>query len=233
MLRIIAIFTAVLSVCTASPLSAQEKKQEASAKWESEIAGIEKRNKEKPAPQQGIVFAGSSSIRLWKLEESFPGLPVVNCGFGGSQIADSTHFAERIILPLRPRVIIFYAGDNDIQGGLSAERVAADFEAFVAKVHAKLPETKIMWLPVKPSIARWKLIEAQRDANARVAAFCAKDAARLKALATDTPLLGSDGKPKPEYFVKDGLHLSAEGYKVWNKIVLDALTAWNEVPARR
>ena len=233
MLRFIAILTAALSVCTVSHVAAQEKKPEGTAKWESEVAEIEKRNKAKPAPQQGIVFAGSSSIRLWKLEESFPGLPVVNCGFGGSRVADSTHFAERIVLPLKPRVIVFYAGDNDIQGGLSAERVAADFESFVTKVHAKLPETKIMWLPVKPSIARWKLIEAQRDANARVAAFCAKDPAHLKALPTDTPMLGTDGKPKPEYYVKDGLHLSAEGYKVWNKIVMDALTAWNEVPARQ
>ncbi len=187
-------------------------------KWSAAIADFERQDRESPPPPGGVLFLGSSSIRLWDLKKSFPGETVVNRGFGGSQIDDSVHYADRLVLPSRPRLVVFYAGDNDIASGKSPERVLADFQALVEAIHAKLPETRIAFIAVKPSPSRWKHFDAQRRANALVAEFARGDA-RLDYVDIVTPMLGTDGRPRPELFVKDNLHLSAEGYRLWNDIV--------------
>ena len=104
-------------------------------RFESQIRAYEAADRKEPPPKGAVLFLGSSSIRLWKVKNNFPDLVALNRGFGGSQIADSIHFAERIVFPYEPKVIVFYAGDNDIAGGKSPERVAADFRAFASKVH--------------------------------------------------------------------------------------------------
>jgi lysophospholipase L1-like esterase len=188
------------------------------ARWEPEIQAIERRDREQPPPEGAIVFTGSSSIRLWDLAKSFPDLPVVNHGFGGSQIADSTHFADRLVLKQKPRTVVFYAGDNDIAAGKSAEQVEADFIAFAGTVHKELPKTKVVFLAVKPTPARWNLFDVQTKANALVESYCrGKD--WLLYVDVVKPMLGADGKPRPELYVKDGLHLSAAGYKVWAELL--------------
>src|SRR5262245_7628741 len=112
------------------------------AKWEKEVSAIEKRHKETPPKKGGIVFAGSSTIRLWDVKKSFPDWDVANCGFGGNQVRDNTHFAPRLILPLEPRAIVFYAGDNDLNAGRTPEQVLEDFRAFTKTVREKLPASK-------------------------------------------------------------------------------------------
>lgn len=191
-------------------------------RWEKEIAGIEARLAKAMPPKGGVVFAGSSSIRLWNLEKSFPGKGYVNVGFGGSEIRDTTHFAARILLPLEPKAIVFYAGDNDIAKKRTPAQVRDDFNAFAKAVHAKLPKARILYLPVKPSLARWKLYDVQKEANALVKSACEADP-RLTYVDLVPATLGADGKPKPEFFVKDGLHLSEAGYKAWSEIVRKAL----------
>jgi lysophospholipase L1-like esterase len=183
-------------------------------RWEKEILAIEQRDREKAPPQDGIVFAGSSSILLWDVARSFPGLPVINSGFGGSQIADSTHFADRLIIKHRPRTVVFYAGDNDINANRTPAQVRDDFKAFAQTVHKDIATTKIVFISVKPSPARWKQFEAQKRANALVEAYC-KDDERLLFVDVVKAMLGADGQPRPELYAKDGLHLNADGYKVW------------------
>lgn len=188
------------------------------AKWEKEIAGIEKRLAANPPAKGGVFFAGSSSIRLWNLAKSFPDQKYVNVGFGGSEIRDTTHFVDRLLVPYEPKAIVFYAGDNDIAKKRTPEQVRDDFAAFVKAVRAKLPKTKIYYLPVKPSIARWSMYEVQQKANAYVKAACEAD--KLLGYIDIVPVtLGTDGKPKPEFFVKDGLHLSEAGYAAWTTVV--------------
>ena len=129
-----------------------------SARWEKAIAAFEAADaKEAPEPG-GILFVGSSSIRMWKLEDSFPNLNVINRGFGGSQIADSLHFADRIIFPYKPRKVVVYAGDNDIAKGKSPERVAADFKQLTEAIHENLPKADIMFIAIKPSVRVYRLI---------------------------------------------------------------------------
>ncbi len=193
------------------------------AKWEKTIAAFETADQQRPPTKGDILFVGSSSIRMWDVQRSFPELFVVNRGFGGSQIEDSTHFAERIIGAHEPRAIVFYAGDNDIGSGKTAETVASHFEQFVAKVRGKLPETQILFIAIKPSGSRWKHIETQRAANARIRAFCERGP-RLTFVDVVPPMLGKDGQPREELFLKDRLHMTAAGYKVWNDLLRPQLS---------
>ena len=180
--------------------------------------------KQMPAPG-GVLFVGSSSIRLWKtLARDFPGVPVISRGFGGSTIRDSTRYAPKIVLPYKPKTIVFYAGDNDLAQGRSPRGVLEDYKAFVRTVHAELPETRILFIAVKPSPARWKLVEAQREANRLVREFSEADAKRLRYVDVFTPMLGEDGKPRAELYVKDELHLSDKGYELWTGLVKTQLS---------
>jgi lysophospholipase L1-like esterase len=196
----------------AGPLDAEEKQD--FARWEKDIAAFEKQDREKAPPKDPIVFVGSSSIRLWNLSKSFPDLPVLNRGFGGSHMADVVHFAPRIVLKYEPRLIVLYAGDNDIAAGKMPERVRDDFQAFVKLVHDKLPKIRVVFISIKPSLRRWGLIDKIRKANALVEAECKKDD-RLVYLDIAPPMLGDDGKPRRELFGDDGLHLNAKGYAIW------------------
>jgi lysophospholipase L1-like esterase len=219
MLRLPAV--ALLTGLLAAPLAAQSP-DERFARWEKEIAAIEKRLKENPPPKGGVAFIGSSTIRLWDLKKSFPDRDVVNVGFGGSEIRDSTHFAGRILFPLEPRTIVFYAGDNDLASGRTPEQVRDDFRAFVAAVREKLPKTKVLFVAVKPSVKRWAIFDRQTRANGLVEAVCQGDD-RLGYIDVVPAMLGPDGKPPADLFVADGLHLSPKGYAIWTKLVAAAL----------
>ena len=190
--------------------------------WDEAISRFEEADKAQPPAPGGIVFVGGSSIRLWDLKESFPDQTLINRGFGGSQLIDSVQYADRIINKYRPRLVVVYAGDNDLAAGKSAEQVRDDYRALVAKIHTALPETKIVFLAIKPSIARAKLIETQKKTNQMIADDIARDP-RLVFLDIGTPLLDVDGKPRPELFVKDGLHLSKAGYAIWTGLVAPLL----------
>lgn len=187
-------------------------------RWEPVIAAFEAQDRQSPPPQEGILFVGSSSIRMWDVKKSFPDLPVINRGFGGSQIADSVRYAERIVLPYRPKVVVFYAGDNDIAAGKSPSVVAGDFREFVHKVHEALPQTRIVFIAIKPSIRRWALVDKVRQANRLIRAD-ADGEERLEFVDVDGPMIGEDGKPRAELFAADGLHLNGEGYKLWADLV--------------
>jgi lysophospholipase L1-like esterase len=206
-------------------LWAQEAKKEAPKtgfeKWDKEIAAIEKRQTAKSNPKGGIVFAGSSSIRLWKLEDAFPEWQTVNSGFGGSIIRDSTHFANRIIIPYQPKAIVFYAGDNDISSGRKPEQARDDFAEFVKTIRKDLPKTPIYYIPIKPSVARWKQFETQSKANGYIKEMTEKDPSLIY-IDIVKPMLGEDGQPIPDLFVKDGLHMSPKGYAIWNELVKKA-----------
>ena len=188
-------------------------------KWQKEIKAIEARYAEKAAPKAPIVFIGSSSIRRWEtLAADFPGKPVLNHGFGGSEVFDSVNFAHRLVFPFQPKQIVMYAGGNDLNAGKTPERVFADFQAFVAKVHAELPKTKICYISTAPNPKRWAQIKEVRAANALIQAFCAKDE-RLQYLDVHPVMLAPNGEPKPDIFVEDQLHMNAKGYELWKGVV--------------
>jgi lysophospholipase L1-like esterase len=193
-------------------------------RWEKEVAGVEKRLAAKPPEPGGVLFVGSSSIRLWDTAQAFPDLSAANVGFGGSEVRDCTFFVPRLVTPHAPKTVVLYAGDNDLANGRTAEQVRDDFAAFAKAVHAGLPDCRVLFLAVKPSPKRWKLYDVQKRANELVAEACRRDK-RLGFVDVASSLLGADGKPVPEFFVKDELHLSAAGYERWAKVVRERLAA--------
>jgi lysophospholipase L1-like esterase len=197
-----------------SLLPARGGEVEGSEKWEKEIAAFEQRDRISPPPKDGVLFIGSSTIRRWEtLAQDFPQHRVINRGFGGSQIADSTHFAARIVFPCEPRMILLRAGGNDIHAGKSPELVFSDFRAFVIKVRAKLPDVDIAYIALSPSIARWDEKEKGEALNRMVREYT-REVSGLKYIAAESISLGPDGKPRPELFVADKLHFSPAGYKL-------------------
>jgi lysophospholipase L1-like esterase len=186
-------------------------------RWEPTIRKFEEADKTAPPPQNGIVFIGASSIVRWNLAESFPelGPRAINRGFGGSLAADSTRYADRIVIPYKPQKVVFYAGDNDVQAQRTPEQIAGDFAAFEKKVHAALPATEIIFISIKPSIRRWAWIEQIKSANALVKQYCATHP-HLAFVDIVPQMIGPDGKPIKEMLVEDGLHMTPAGYKVWN-----------------
>ena len=171
-----------------------------------------------PAPKDPVLFVGSSSIRMWDTAKAFPEFATINRGFGGSQICDSVHFADVFVVKYLPRMIVFYAGDNDVNSGKSAEQVHVDFTAFVANVRKSLPKTPILFISIKPSIARWAKRDVMREANALIAADCEKDET-LEYLDVWPAMLGDDGQPRKDIFIEDGLHMNETGYKLWNDLM--------------
>lgn len=188
------------------------------SRWEAAIQAFEQQDAEQMPPKNGIVFVGSSSIRKWDLKKSFPDLNAINRGFGGSEMSDSVEFADRIVLKHEPRVVVVYAGDNDIAHDKTPQRVRDDFRQLVELIHTKFPKTKIVFIAVKPSIKRWALIDQVRETNRLITGLTALDE-RLQFVDVDKPMIGSNGLPRKELFVEDGLHLSDEGYAIWTSLV--------------
>ena len=212
---ILLMLSSVLLVSPTHPIfGAETRHDHHSGQWEKEIAAYEAKDKTSPPPTNGILFIGSSTIRLWStLATDFPGQPVINRGFGGSEIADSTYYADRILFPYAPRAIFFRAGGNDIASGEAPEAVFQDFKEFVTTVHAKLPATDIFYISWNPTPSRWQNRDKEKTLNDLVKDYAAQTP-HLKYLEASDFVLGADGKPRPELFRADRLHFSAAGYKL-------------------
>jgi lysophospholipase L1-like esterase len=209
----------LIMLCSCLVLNAQDKPAENPAgKWEETIRQFEQWDSKNTFPADAVLFVGSSSIRMWPTRECFEGLAVINRGFGGSQISEVNYFAERIVLRYGPKVIVFYAGDNDVAAGKNARRVFDDYKKFVKLVHAGLPGTRIIYVGIKPSPSRWSLWPVMNEANMMIKDFSGKNG-RLFYFDSATPLLDSDGKPDTGFFLKDKLHLNSKGYEVWTKLI--------------
>ncbi|MEZ5304022.1 MAG: GDSL-type esterase/lipase family protein [Verrucomicrobiales bacterium] len=217
---------------TASPAQAQETQdQETQARgqgaepakaeagrWAADMERFAKADEEKPFPKGGVVFVGSSSIRMWKLGDSFPDLGALNRGFGGSEVSDSVEHADLLAIKHAPRAILMYAGDNDIAKGKSAERVLADYQKFVAKVRAELPGARLVYIAIKPSRKRWNLWPEMEKANNLIKEFSEKGEG-LAFADIAAPMLKASQPPPEDLFLDDGLHLSAKGYAMWKEVI--------------
>jgi len=187
--------------------------------WEPAIASFEKADEDAPPKKGGTLFIGSSSIRMWKsLARDFPEYNVINRGFGGSHIEDSIHYSARIVDPYEPGTVVLYAGDNDIAAGKTPERVLKDFRLFARKLRWQRPRTRVVFIAIKPSPSRWKLVRKMREANHLIQGFI-RTQPYMAYADTFTPMLDTDGKPKNALYAEDGLHLSPAGYRLWRDIL--------------
>lgn len=209
-----------LIILSLAALSAYAQKSDTTSNiWENDIRKFEHDDSLQPPPRGAVLFVGSSSIRMWEtLKQDFPNQQVINRGFGGSELFDAVYFANRIILPYKPRIVVVYAGDNDLANGKTPERVLSDYKLLVRLLHQKLPGTRIDYLSVKPSLARWNLVDKIRKTNRLIKEYSSRDRL-LVYIDIFTPMLGKDGKPRKELLAPDGLHLNSDGYALWTQVV--------------
>jgi lysophospholipase L1-like esterase len=189
-------------------------------RWDESMAAFAAADKAHPPAPGGVLFVGSSSIRLWNgLESEFQSLPiVVKRGFGGSRMLDCTQHLHQLVVPYRPRLVLVYAGDNDLAEGRTPAQVLQAFSAFVDGVRQTLPSTRIAYISIKPSPARVSLMPSIRQANELIRAYT------LKSRNTDfidvyTPMLDADGQPRRDLFREDALHLNTSGYALWKQVI--------------
>jgi hypothetical protein len=193
------------------------------ADWAKEIDALTAQDAAHPPPAGAVVFVGSSSIRFWEsLAQDFPAFAVIRRGFGGSELADSVFYADRIVLPYHPRAIVVYAGENDLWNGKTPSEVAADFVAFRDKIHAALPATRILYLSIKASPSRARILPQVQEANRLIAADCAAHPG-CRFVDVATPLLDAHGGYRSELFREDQLHMLPAGYAIWTRILTPLL----------
>ena len=198
----------------------------AEGEFEGEIRALEQRDREMPPQPGGVLFVGSSTIRDWDLAKSFPRLQPRNYGFGGSQIEDAVRYMDRIVLPSRPSVVVFYGGDNDLNKGKTPEQVVAQFELFADRLLRELPTARLVVLSIKPSPARWALYPQAREVNDRLRAYCESDP-RCQFVEVGSMLLDRNGQPDAQWYKDDGLHVNEAAYARW----AEELTRSAAVPA--
>lgn len=210
---------------SAAPATGADK---ATARFEAEVSALVAR----PLPSGGVstLFLGSSSIRLWDVDGSFPDLHALNRGFGGATTADVLHHYERIVAGVQPDTVIVYVGENDIAAGSSAEAAQADVLALMTRLRADMPRARIAYLSMKPTPLRWDLYAKMAAANAVIKAQAAEIGYDF--VDVGGALLDEGGKPDPIYFSVDGLHLNKEGYRRWTSILARYLSGSAVGPVR-
>ncbi|WP_425491855.1 SGNH/GDSL hydrolase family protein [Luteimonas saliphila] len=187
--------------------------------WTADMARSAEEDAAAPPPPRPVVFTGSSSVRLWPaLTQDFAGVPVLNRGFGGSEVRDSFWHAEQVASRYRPRQVLIYAGDNDIDAGRTPAQVLSDFQALVERLRRDLPDLRIAYIAIKPSPLRVAQLPLQREANALVRDWAATREG-VDFIDVFTPMLDPQGQPDASLFIEDRLHMNAKGYALWRGIV--------------
>lgn len=183
--------------------------------FEDEIERFEAEDARVKPPLHPVVFVGSSSIQRWStLSSDFPHTTSLNRGFGGSEISDSVRYAKRIVTKYQPKMIVFFAGTNDLESGKSVQTVFDDFRQFVKVVREDCPSTPIIYISITPAPSRWKNLDKVEEANRLIKDYCRSNA-HLRYLDVFKSFLTKDGGPRPELFVSDQLHLKPAGYAIW------------------
>lgn len=191
--------------------------------WEADVKRFAEIDRAQTPPEGAILFVGSSSIRLWEtLRTDFPQFKVINRGFGGSQFEDVNHYFDKIVTPYKPRKIVLYVGENDVDAKQTAENILEDFKTFVALRDKSLPNTPLVFISLKPSILRWQMWSEMNKANELIKAEIKKHK-RIQFADLASKMLGTDGKPLPDIYVSDNLHMNANGYKIWKENLLPFL----------
>ena len=195
--------------------------------YETEVSELEAHLRRHPPAPGTIAFYGSSSIRLWtSLAADFPGLPLVNLGFGGSTLTACSWYFWRLVRPVQPSALVLYAGDNDLGDGAKPEHVLEQYHHLIRQLDLAQPGTPLAFISIKFSPARWTIRDRIEQANSLVQRAVT---ARPGGVWVDinSAMLDAAGQPRLELYQADGLHLSVAGYRVWR----DCLTT--QVPFMR
>jgi lysophospholipase L1-like esterase len=199
-------------------------------RFAKDIEAFEAEDKATPAPKDAIVVTGASSIRRWHgtIKEDLAPLTIIPRGFGGSTMEDALYWIDRVAITYKPRAIVVYEGDNDTgRYKVPPAKIAEQFSAIVAKIHAALPKTRVYVIGVKPSVSRWDVWPVSVEANVLLKAIADKDPL-VEYIDVATTMLQPDGKVMTDIFVEDNLHLNPKGYKIWSAAVRKVLIPGEE-----
>jgi len=201
-----------------------EGKEYGNAQFEKEIQDFENADRKQFPPPGAIVCIGSSSMKGWHstIVNDLAPLTIIPRGFGGSSMNDALQYVDRIVIPYKPRAVAVYEGDNDIADGISPEKIRDTFRAFVEKVHQQLPETRIYFLSIKPSIGRWKLWPQMEAANRLIENYCSGER-RLVYVDMGSAMLDANKQPRKDLFQPDNLHMTRAGYEIWRDVLKPVL----------
>ena len=223
MIKLIPLFAMIIS--WGNSLTAKATPDPDPARFSNAIATFEKEDAGRKPVSDLTLFTGSSSIRMWKsLITDFPDQKVLNRGFGGSHISDVLNHFEVVVARHKPKAIVIYCGENDLWSGKPPKQVFADFLDFTRRVHALNSKIKIHYLAAKPSPKRMSKWKTYQTFNRLIANHCAKDK-RLHFVDVSTVMLGKDGRPLPDIWLKDKLHMNDTGYARWTKLLSPLLMA--------
>ncbi|WP_372367863.1 GDSL-type esterase/lipase family protein [Candidatus Uabimicrobium sp. HlEnr_7] len=192
--------------------------------YEKTIQQFEAKDKKSFPPQNAVLFVGSSSIRLWgSLKDDFPEIATINRGFGGSQTSDVVYFVDRIVTLYKPKAIVFYCGENDIAAKKAVEVPIEDFKKFVIHVRKHLPKTLIYYVSMKPSPSRKNIWPKMVQANQKIAEYCKEnsvvDGHKNLGYIDISAVMLQNNKIDKSIFVKDMLHMNADGYAKWTSVI--------------
>ena len=187
-------------------------------RFQSEIDAFNEWDQKNSFPEDAILFAGSSSIRMWKTHDAFPQYALINRGFGGAHIPDVIYYYNDVILKYNPKMVVFYCGDNDIASNVPIDQVFEDYVELISKITKDFPDIKFVYISVKPSGSRWQHWDNMDALNKKIEKYN-QEYENLYYVDLATPLLSSDGKPDNDLFLNDQLHLNDKGYQVWNSIL--------------
>lgn len=189
--------------------------------WESTIRKFEIQDQQHPPAKNSVLFIGSSSFTFWStLSQDMAPIPVINRGFGGSYMRDMVKHIDRIVLPYQPRIIVMFAGTNDITANdpALAHQVFDGYVTFVERVQAAQPEVKITYIAITPTPTRWKFWSISQEANRLIQAHAQNDP-NLRFIDLSEQLLGAEGKPDRSLYKFDGIHPNAQGYAKWTETI--------------
>lgn len=218
------------------PKSKQCKDSYGAPGFETSIEQFERKDHQCFPPLGGVLVTGSSHIRKWKtIHEDLAPLTIIHRGYGGSTFNDALHYAERIMIPYKPRAIVIYTGNNDLNCGVSPETVRDTCQAFVEKVRSQLPNVRFYVVSIPPAVLRWKgrddgMWPDREKANHLIKEYC--DANGIPWIDTASGMFGPDGNPRKEIFGPDDLHMNREGYYIWRDAILPVLLK-HELPKER
>jgi hypothetical protein len=223
-MRRLIFLTATLVFLSCSPLQKYKTLPEVKA-WEPEIQKFEHLDNTETYPEQSVLFAGSSSIRLWTtMKEDMAPYPVIQRGYGGARLSDFAVYADRIFDSHKCRAIAIFIA-NDINGGeadKTPEEVLSLYKHVIKTIRKNQAETPVFWIAITPTTSRWKVWPEIQKANNLIKEYCERTD-NLYFIKTDFAFLGENGRPINEFFRDDHLHLNADGYAVWRKIIKDEL----------
>jgi lysophospholipase L1-like esterase len=186
-------------------------------RFKDEIDSYLQADKSNPPPDGCYLFIGSSSMRMWKsLQEDFTGYPVINRGFGGSHFSDAIYYFDDLVNAYNPSKIIIYEGDNDLASSKSPNKIVKDLKTLLGMIRDNLDQPEIAIISAKPSPRRWELKDKYEKLNSKFKDLASKSQ-DLTYIDIYTFMLNGKGRPEPELFLEDSLHMTQKGYKIWEE----------------